>query len=154
MSPPESESGGLFTTRSLALRPDATITCVPFAPTLLDEAGHVSGLAWIVYLGAMPTALGFATWSFALSRASAGRVASLNYLIPVVAIAATKPRIQTMFPSSPSFRLVEGVGTAVVPTAIDRGCTQVNPVAFSPALGTRFRAAPGLVLDRLPTFPA
>src|SRR5262249_50658654 len=33
-----------------------------------------------------PTALGFATWSFALSRASAGRVASLNYAIPVVAI--------------------------------------------------------------------
>jgi drug/metabolite transporter (DMT)-like permease len=34
----------------------------------------------------MPTALGFATWSFALRRTSAGRTASLNYLIPVVAI--------------------------------------------------------------------
>ena len=33
----------------------------------------------------MPTALGFATWSYALSRASAGRVAA-NSLIPVVAI--------------------------------------------------------------------
>jgi drug/metabolite transporter (DMT)-like permease len=40
-----------------------------------------------VYLGTMPTALGFATWSFALRRANAGHVASLNYLIPIVAIA-------------------------------------------------------------------
>jgi drug/metabolite transporter (DMT)-like permease len=39
-----------------------------------------------VYLGAVPTALGFATWSFALRRTSAGRMASFNYLIPVVAI--------------------------------------------------------------------
>jgi len=34
----------------------------------------------------MPTALGFATWSFAFSRASAGRAASLNYLTPIAAI--------------------------------------------------------------------
>ena len=64
----------------------ATVVCMPFAPTLLRQADHLSALAWVAYLGAMPTALGFATWSFALSRASAGRVASLNYLIPVVAI--------------------------------------------------------------------
>ena len=64
----------------------ATIACIPFARTLATQANGVADLAWLVYLGAMPTALGFATWSFALSRASAGRVASLNYLIPVVAI--------------------------------------------------------------------
>jgi drug/metabolite transporter (DMT)-like permease len=34
----------------------------------------------------MPTALGFLTWSFALRRLDAGRAASLNYLIPVVAV--------------------------------------------------------------------
>lgn len=66
----------------------ATLACLPFAPTLASQAAEVSGsaLAWTVYLGVMPTALGFATWSFALRRASAGRVASLNYLIPVVAV--------------------------------------------------------------------
>ena len=32
------------------------------------------------------TALGFATWSYALRRMSAGRLASLAYMIPVVAI--------------------------------------------------------------------
>ena len=40
----------------------------------------------MVYLGVVPTALGFATWAFALRRTSAGRMASLAYLIPVVAI--------------------------------------------------------------------
>ena len=40
----------------------------------------------MVYLGLAPTALGFATWAYALRRMSAGRLASLAYLIPVVAI--------------------------------------------------------------------
>jgi len=40
-----------------------------------------------VYLGLVPTAVGFAAWSFALRRTSAGRMAALAYLIPVVAIA-------------------------------------------------------------------
>ena len=40
----------------------------------------------MVYLGVAPTALGFATWAYALRRTSAGRLAALAYLIPVVAI--------------------------------------------------------------------
>jgi drug/metabolite transporter (DMT)-like permease len=65
-----------------------TVVCVPFAPTLvgeLSEAG-ATGIGWMVYLGVAPTALGFATWAYALRRMSAGRLASLAYLIPVVAI--------------------------------------------------------------------
>jgi drug/metabolite transporter (DMT)-like permease len=59
---------------------------IPFAPTRVSEVGDgdARAIGWTAYLGAMPTALGFATWSYALSRASA--VAALNYLIPVVAI--------------------------------------------------------------------
>ena len=66
----------------------ATIACLPFVPSLVAEAAHggARAIGWTIYLGAMPTALGFAAWSFALRRASAGRVASLNYLIPVVAV--------------------------------------------------------------------
>jgi len=66
----------------------ATVACLPFAPTLigeLDDAG-ATAIGWIVYLGAAPTALGFATWAYALRRTSAGRLASLAFLIPVVAI--------------------------------------------------------------------
>jgi drug/metabolite transporter (DMT)-like permease len=66
----------------------ATIACLPFAPTLFDEAttAGAEAIAWVVYLGVFPTALGFATWTFALRRTSAGRMAAITYLIPVVAI--------------------------------------------------------------------
>jgi len=66
----------------------ATIACLPFAPGLAAEAAHAGSTAigWTVYLGLVPTALGFVTWNFALRRATAGQMASLTYLIPVVAI--------------------------------------------------------------------
>jgi drug/metabolite transporter (DMT)-like permease len=66
----------------------ATIACLPFAPTLADEAASASAstIAWTIYLGLVPTALGFATWTFALRRTSAGRMGSITYLVPVVAI--------------------------------------------------------------------
>jgi drug/metabolite transporter (DMT)-like permease len=65
-----------------------TVVCLPFAPTLVGELGDAgaTGIGWMVYLGVAPTALGFATWAYALRRMSAGRLASLAYLIPVVAI--------------------------------------------------------------------
>ena len=53
--------------------------CLPFAPTLvreLDDAG-ATAIGWTIYLGVAPTALGFATWAYALRRTSAGRLASL-----------------------------------------------------------------------------
>jgi drug/metabolite transporter (DMT)-like permease len=67
----------------------ATIACLPFAPTLAREAAHAdaTAIAWTIYLGAVPTALGFALWAFALHRTSAGRMGAVTYLVPVVAIA-------------------------------------------------------------------
>jgi drug/metabolite transporter (DMT)-like permease len=66
----------------------ATVACLPFAPTLAAEASAAGAAAvgWTIYLGAVPTALGFATWTFALRRTSAGRMAAITYLIPLVAI--------------------------------------------------------------------
>ena len=66
----------------------ATVACLPFAPALANEAAKADAVAlgWTIYLGAFPTALGFATWTYALRRTSAGRMASITYLIPVVAI--------------------------------------------------------------------
>ncbi len=64
----------------------ATIATLPFAPTLIHEAGDAAAIGWLVYLGVVPTALGFATWNYALRRTSAGQMASLTYLIPVLAV--------------------------------------------------------------------
>lgn len=66
----------------------ATIACLPFGPALVTEGAHAgpSAIGWTLYLGAAPTAVGFATWALALRRGSAGRTGSLAFLIPVVAV--------------------------------------------------------------------
>ena len=64
------------------------VGCLPFAPTLIDQAGRVpaGALAWILYLGLAPTAIGFLTWAYALSHTTAGRMGSTTYLVPPVAL--------------------------------------------------------------------
>lgn len=64
------------------------VVCLPFLPALIDDlrrAGTASVL-WIVYLGAMPTALAFTTWAYALARTSAGRLGATTYLVPPIAV--------------------------------------------------------------------
>ena len=65
-----------------------TIACLPFAPGLVRELAHAqaSKIAWIVYLGAFPTAIAFTTWAYALARTPAGRLGSTTYLVPPIAI--------------------------------------------------------------------
>lgn len=62
--------------------------CLPFAPALVSEAGDASAgaLAWTVYLGVVPTAIGFTTWAFALKRTSAGRLGATTYAVPPIAV--------------------------------------------------------------------
>jgi drug/metabolite transporter (DMT)-like permease len=64
------------------------VVCLPFTPTLIDELGSADGssVAWMVYLGAFPTAVGFLTWAYALSRTTAGRMGATTYLVPPLAI--------------------------------------------------------------------
>ena len=62
--------------------------CSPFAPQLVRELGSApaTSIGWIAYLGVFPTALGFVTWAFALSRTDAGRLAATTYLVPPISI--------------------------------------------------------------------
>lgn len=64
------------------------LVCLPFAPRLLDQVADASTgeVAWLVYLGLLPTAIGFVAWSYAIERLSAGTVASTTYLVPATAI--------------------------------------------------------------------
>jgi drug/metabolite transporter (DMT)-like permease len=64
------------------------VVCLPFAAQLVDEAGEAdaSSIAWMVYLGVFPTAIGFMTWAYALSRTTAGRMGATTYLVPPIAI--------------------------------------------------------------------
>jgi drug/metabolite transporter (DMT)-like permease len=64
------------------------IACLPFGPQLLHELARADGatVAWTVYLGLFPTAVGFGFWAYALARTSAGRMGATTYLVPPVAI--------------------------------------------------------------------
>lgn len=64
------------------------VVCLPFAATLAGEVGDAdaSSIAWMVYLGVFPTAIGFLTWAYALSRTTAGRMGATTYLVPPIAI--------------------------------------------------------------------
>ncbi len=66
-----------------------TVATLPFAPTLAREvqAAPASALWSVLYLGAVPTALAFSTWAYALSRTSAGRLGVTTYVVPPIAIA-------------------------------------------------------------------
>ena len=64
------------------------VSCLPFAPSLAHGLGHANGsaIAWTIYLGAAPTAIGFLTWGYALARTTAGRMGSTTYLVPPLAV--------------------------------------------------------------------
>ena len=64
------------------------LACLPFAAELARDAARADSgtLAWAVYLGVFPTAVGFSTWAYALARTSAGRMAATTYLVPPLAI--------------------------------------------------------------------
>jgi drug/metabolite transporter (DMT)-like permease len=64
------------------------LACLPFAAQLVRQtaAAPTGSIAWLVYLGLAPTALGFSTWAFALRRTDAGRLAATTYLAPPISI--------------------------------------------------------------------
>src|SRR5579875_1391372 len=64
------------------------VCCLPYAPALVRELGHVHAPAveWTIYLGLFPTAVGFSTWAYALSRTDAGKLGSTTYLVPPIAV--------------------------------------------------------------------
>jgi drug/metabolite transporter (DMT)-like permease len=64
------------------------VCCLPWAPSLVRELGHAgaSTIAWTLYLGLVPTAIGFSTWAYALSHTDAGKLGSTTYLVPPIAV--------------------------------------------------------------------
>ncbi len=64
------------------------VMLLPFAASLLHELRGAStgALLWTEYLGIFPTAIGFLTWAFALSRSDAGRLGVTTYLVPAVSV--------------------------------------------------------------------
>ncbi len=64
------------------------VSCLPYAGTLVHDLGHARGstIAWTIYLGVAPTAVGFVTWAYALAQTTAGKMGSTTYLVPPLAL--------------------------------------------------------------------
>ncbi|MGS2617389.1 DMT family transporter [Micromonospora sp. LZ34] len=65
-----------------------TAALLPFAPALLAELATAppSATLSMLYLGVFPTAVGFLTWGYVLSRWTAGRTTAATYLAPPVTV--------------------------------------------------------------------
>src|SRR3954452_4098139 len=81
----ERSSGLMITFLACAV---ATVACLPFGPTLVHDVNNApaGSVAWTIYLGIVPTAIGFTTWAYALKRTSAGRMGAFTYLVPPLAV--------------------------------------------------------------------
>jgi drug/metabolite transporter (DMT)-like permease len=64
------------------------LCCLPWSGVLAGElaAAPAGSIAGMVYLGAVPTALAFSTWAYALSRMDAGKLGVTTYLVPPLVI--------------------------------------------------------------------
>jgi len=64
------------------------VACLPSTGQLIEGASvaPVQAVAGVVYLGAVPTALAFTTWAYALSRMPAGQLGVTTYVVPPIVI--------------------------------------------------------------------
>jgi drug/metabolite transporter (DMT)-like permease len=65
-----------------------TIACLPFSGELVAGlfAAPAPAILGVIYLGAVPTALAFSTWAYALARMPAGQLGISTYVVPPLAI--------------------------------------------------------------------
>jgi drug/metabolite transporter (DMT)-like permease len=94
------------------------IVCTPFTGELIADlqSAPVEGLLGLVWLGAVPTALGYTTWSYALSRMPAGQLGVSTYIVPPVTIVLSL----VLFGEVPAVLAIIGGVTALVGVALSR----------------------------------
>lgn len=65
------------------------IALLPYAPSFVTETttGSAGAFVALLYLGLFPTALAFSTWTYALARSEAGRLAATALTVPAIVIA-------------------------------------------------------------------
>src|SRR3954469_22965578 len=94
------------------------LACSPFLPAFVREAGSAPGdsLAWLVYLGVFPTAIGFTTWAYALARSEAARLGTLAYLAPPISIVLA----WLLLGETPPLLALAGGATSLIGVAVSR----------------------------------
>ncbi len=95
-----------------------TVACLPFAGQLAHDLGRAPvalGLG-ILYLGVVPTAIGFSTWGYALQRMPAGRLGVSTYVVPVIVIVLAL----VFFRELPTWLAIAGGVLALAGVALSR----------------------------------
>jgi len=105
------------------------VTCIPFAGQLVTglQDAPAPAILDVVYLGAIPTALGFSMWAYALSRMPAGQLGISTYLVPPIAIIMGL----IVFGEVPAALAVVGGVVCLVGVALSRRRTRIPEVAQS-----------------------
>ncbi|MFE2143454.1 DMT family transporter [Streptomyces sp. NPDC059456] len=64
------------------------VACLPFTGQLVAEVPRapLSATLNMVYLGVVPTALAFTTWTYALARMPAGKLGATTYAVPAIVV--------------------------------------------------------------------
>jgi drug/metabolite transporter (DMT)-like permease len=64
------------------------IACLPFSSELIEGVLDApdSAVIGVLYLGAVPTALAFSTWAYALARMPAGELGVTTYVVPALVV--------------------------------------------------------------------
>ncbi|MEU0336699.1 DMT family transporter [Streptomyces sp. NPDC006193] len=65
-----------------------TVACLPFTGELVAgiPRAPLSATLNMMYLGVVPTALAFTTWTYALARMPAGRLGATTYAVPAIVV--------------------------------------------------------------------
>lgn len=94
------------------------VACLPFAGELVHDVARAPLPAdlGILYLGIVPTAIGFSTWAYALQRMPAGRLGISTYVVPVITIVLAL----VVFHELPTWLAIAGGVLALVGVALSR----------------------------------
>lgn len=100
------------------------VTCLPFAGDLVGavQVAPSESIIGMIYLGAVPTALGFSTWAYALSRMPAGQLGVSTYIVPPLAIILGL----IVFGEVPAVTAVIGGAICLVGVALSRRRTRIT----------------------------
>ena len=103
-----------------------TVACLPFAGSLVGDLrdAELLPILGVVYLGLVPTALGFATWAYALSKTTAGKLGVTTFAVPPIAIGLGWLFLNEV----PALLAVLGGVLSLVGVAIARRSPRVRPL--------------------------
>ena len=99
------------------------LVCLPFAGDLLTglSAAPSGAVLGVVYLGAVPTALAFSTWAYALYRMPAGQLGVTTYIVPPLVIVLGL----IVFGEVPTLLAALGGAVSLVGVALSRKRTRI-----------------------------